>query len=166
MKPVLNRRVTNLLAIVAFSAVAIIGISLNNRSIRSSTRPAPPAAEAPVMEQSPGEPDLMLVENDLSSALWNTVLITALILAVIIAGAWSVKRFGAGRLRQPSSPEMRILGRKYFNAKQSIVIVRVREKELLLGITDQSIQLLTDLTTDEEDTFGSEFADTPAEAKP
>lgn len=161
-----KRRVTNLLAIVAFSVIAIIGISLNNRNIRSKTAPTPPATEAPVLEPAAPEPfDRMPIEEDLASALWKTVLITALILATIVAGAWGLKRFGTNRLRQTSSPEMRILGRKYLSAKQSIAIVKVREKELLLGITDHSIQLLIDLTSEEEAPFGSEFAETPVEAK-
>ncbi len=165
MQSPVKRRGTNLLAIVAFSVIAIIGISLNNRSIRSKAAPAPPAAEAPVPELAPESSDRMPMEDDLASALWKTVLITGLILATIVAGAWGLKHFGANRLRQTSSPEMRVLGRKYLSAKQSIAIVKVREKELLLGITDHSIQLLIELTTEEEDPFGSEFAKTPVEAK-
>ena len=127
--------------------------------------PPPPATEAPVLDLVPEPSDRTPMEEDLMSALSKTVLITGLILATIVAGAWGLKRFGANRLRQTSSPEMRILGRKYLSAKQSIAIVKVREKELLLGITDHSIQLLIDLTIEEEDPFGSEFAKTPVEAK-
>ena len=165
MRSPAKRKVINLLAVVAFSVMALVGISLNNQSIRSKTPPPPPATEAPVLELVPEPSDRTPVEEDLVSALWKTVLITGLILATIVAGAWGLKHFGANRLRQASSPEMRILGRKYLSTKQSIAIVKVREKELLLGITDHSIQLLIDLTTEEEDPFGSEFAKTPVEAK-
>ena len=165
MRSPAKRRVTNLLAVAAFAMIAIIGISLNNRSIRSKTAPTPPATDAPVLELVPEPSDRTPMEEDLVSALWKTVLITGLMLATIVAGAWGLKRFGANRLQQSSSSEMRILGRKYLSAKQSIAIVKVREKELLLGITDHSIQLLIELTTEEEDPFGSEFAKTPVEAK-
>ena len=160
-----KRRVTNLIAVVAFSLLAVIGIILNNRSIKSKLAPIPPATEAHDLELALEPADRRPMEEELVSALWKTVLITALIIATIVAGAWGLKRFGANRLRQTSSSEMRILGRKYLSAKQSIAIVKVREKELLLGITDHSIQLLIDLTTEEEDPFGSEFAKTPVEAK-
>ena len=136
-----KRRVTNLLAVAAFSSIAIIGISLNNRNIRSKTPPPPPAAESHVLEMTPELSDRRPMEEELASALWKTVLITALIIATIVAGAWGLKRFGVNRLQQTPSSEMRILGRKYLSAKQSIAIVKVREKELLLAITDHSIQL-------------------------
>ncbi|MCH8327558.1 MAG: flagellar biosynthetic protein FliO [Candidatus Marinimicrobia bacterium] len=87
--------------------------------------------------------------TDLTGSLWKAVFYTALLLGVILGGAMLMKKYGGERFSQTSSPDIEIIGRKYLNPKQSIAIVKVRKKELLLGITDQSIQLLDRLDTDE-----------------
>jgi flagellar protein FliO/FliZ len=90
--------------------------------------------------------------------LWKTVVYVGLILAAILIGARVIKRYGGERLKQTSSPDIRILGRRYISPKQSIVMVKVRHKELLLGITDHSIRLLYDFTLEEEERNGTKFA--------
>ncbi|UCH09894.1 MAG: flagellar biosynthetic protein FliO [Fidelibacterota bacterium] len=90
--------------------------------------------------------------------LWKVIVYVALIIAVIVIGARILKRYGGDRLKQASSPDIRVLGRRYISPKQSIVMVKVRHKELLLGITDHSIRLLYDFTPEENQGDGTEFA--------
>lgn len=163
------RRVTNLILIGVMAAVVVIGFLLQTRSIESRTKKplaevttaAPeeePALPIQVPSEKPTQPTTFTTGKDLSSQLWKTVVYVGLILAAILVGARIIKRYGGERFKQASSPDIRILGRRYISPKQSIVMVKVRHKELLLGITDHSIRLLYDFTPEEEERNGTEFA--------
>lgn len=163
------RRVTNLILIGVMATVVVIGFSLQTRSIESrAKKPQTEATTAPPEEEpvpqiqrpdeEPARQTIFTTGNDLSAQLWKTVVYVALILAAILVGARVIKRYGGKRLKQASSPDIRILGRRYISPKQSIAMVKVRHKELLLGITDQSIRLLYDFTPEEEEQNGTEFA--------
>ena len=164
------RRFANLILIMVMVLVAIIGISLQQRSIGSQSQKPPPEAvsETPAFERRVSEPQSTTTEsaqetdfsvgNDLTLTLWKVIVYVVLIIAVILIGARILKRYGGDRLKQTSSPDIRILGRRYISPKQSIVMVKVRHKELLLGITDHSIRLLHDFTPEEKKGDGTEFA--------
>lgn len=162
------RRFTNLILIVVIVLVAIIGITLQTRSVESksqrptteTTTPTPSELsdqQTPGPSEEPDRPTGLSTGDELSTALWKVVIYVALIVAAILLGARLIKRYGGDRLKQTSSPDIRILGRRYISPKQSIAVVKVRHKELLLGITDHSIRLLYDFTQDEEEN-GTEFA--------
>lgn len=169
------RRSSNLILIAVMVLVTAVGLILRNASIASRASSAGPAATAPAPENGVAPPPAssttaqgdkesgLLGQDDLAGRAWKVVLYLGLILAAILIGARLLKTYGGGRLMQISSPEIRILGRRYISQKQSIAMIRVRHKELLLGITDQSIRLLYDFTPEEEDGNGTEFAETPAE---
>lgn len=167
----------NVLIVVVFALVTLLGITLRNKkierigeaaqttafsSVTPSTTPAGQAlsdsveasASATLPRPTDGQATPALEvplsqSDDLSGSLWKAVFYTALLLGAILGAAMIIKKYGGDRFRQTSSPDIEIVGRKYLNPKQSIAIVKVRNKELLLGITDQSIQLLDRLDSDE-----------------
>lgn len=150
----------NVLAIVVFALITLFGITLRNRKIEQLNEPAEAVATSTVStsRQPGGQADSLSTtiqrplsaSDDLSVSLWKAVGYTALILGLIIGIAWAARKYGGDRFSQTSTPDIEIVGRKYLNPKQSLAIVRVRGKELLLGISDHSIQLLSSLDTDEE----------------
>ncbi|UCH62528.1 MAG: flagellar biosynthetic protein FliO [Fidelibacterota bacterium] len=163
------RRVTNLILIGVMAVVVVIGFSLQTRSFESRKEQPPAEVTTAAPEEEPAQPvqdpsekpdqsTTFTTGKDLSTQLWRIVIYVALILGAILVAARIIKRYGGGRLSQASSPEIRILGRRYISPKQSVVIMKVRHKELLLGITDQSIRLLYDFTPEEEERNGTEFA--------
>ena len=167
----------NVLVVVVFALVTLLGLTLRNKKIERigeatqtttsssmtpSTTPAGLAlsdsveasASATLPRPTDGQatPALevpLAQSDDLAGSLWKAVFYTALLLGAILGAAMMFKKYGGDRFRQTSSPDIEIVGRKYLNPKQSIAIVKVRNKELLLGITDQSIQLLDRLDSDE-----------------
>jgi flagellar protein FliO/FliZ len=164
------RRFANLTLIMVMVLVAIVGISLQQRSIGTRTQqpaievsPEEPADQQPIQQPQPAstkparETDFS-VGTDLTRTLWKVVVYVMLIIAAILLVARVLKRYGGDRLKQASSPDIRILGRRHISPKQSIVMVKVRHKELLLGITDHSIRLLFDFTPEESKGDGTEFA--------
>jgi flagellar protein FliO/FliZ len=162
------RRATNLMLISMMGLVAVVGVILQSRSIESKANEARQETTTPSTGDKPEQEIRQLIEkperqNDypteqnLVSTLWKVVIYVLLILAAIIIGARVLRRYGGDKLKQTSSPDIRILGRRYISPKQSIVMVKVRNKELLLGITDHSVRLLYDFTPENKED-GTEFA--------
>lgn len=167
----------NFLVVIVLALVTLLGLTLRNQrierigaasrtaaaaSVATSTAPlsqavsdsADPSATITLSQPANGQAtpanEVPLDRStDLTGSLWKAVFYTALLLGVILGGAKLMKKYGGERFSQTSSADIEIIGRKYLNPKQSIAIVKVRKKELLLGITDQSIQLLDRLDTDE-----------------
>jgi flagellar protein FliO/FliZ len=162
------RRATNLILISMMAVIAVVGIILQSRSIESRANEPRQEATTPTVDDEQEQELQRLIERperqsdypaeqNLVSTLWKVVIYVLLILAAIIIGARVLRRYGGEKLKQTSSPDIRILGRRYISPKQSIVMVRVRNKELLLGITDHSIRLLYDFTPESKED-GTEFA--------
>lgn len=166
----------NVLWVVAFALIAIVSLNIRNQRIERLAKgehKKPQPVQTQSMSDSlvtsyaqPGTVPLQAPqrERDLSGAMWKAIFYTALILGTILIAAWAIKRYGSEKLVHTASPDMKIIGRRYLNPKQSIALVKVREKELLLGITDHTITLLVDFTPD-DDSLGPEFAKTLEKAK-
>jgi flagellar biosynthetic protein FliO len=162
MIPKKAQRASQLVPVVVLALVVIIGISLMNRSVESRARSGserPPTQELPVVttpppkapaETAPQQDWLEKREEGLTTSFLKAVLYTVLILAAIILGAFAYRYLRRDRFAQTGSSEIRIIGRRHLNPKQSLAIIRVRNRELLVGITDQSIQLLYDFTANQE----------------
>ena len=82
---------------------------------------------------------------DLNGYIWRVAAGLGLVLAIIFVGARYLKGAWGDRLSNKASLEIEVLGRKFFGAKQSLVLIRVRQRQLLLGVTDQSINFLYEL---------------------
>lgn len=76
----------------------------------------------------------------------------SLLIAVLLAGFWALRRFGrrAG-LGLFGSGQLKVEGAVGLGPKKSVVVVRFLNKRLVLGVTDASINLLTEMDTDDED---------------
>jgi flagellar protein FliO/FliZ len=82
------------------------------------------------------------------------------ILAFIFAAFWLLKRYGpkfgigpAGR-----GGKLRLLDHLPLGPRKSVVVVRFLNKDLVLGITEQSITFLTE--TEADNAAATDFADT------
>ncbi|MCH7527917.1 MAG: flagellar biosynthetic protein FliO [Candidatus Marinimicrobia bacterium] len=146
MKFKISGPAARLIAIGVVITITIVGITMRGREIKSITSPSSVTVDSAATQ----ELQLKTYDADgLTNALYKTVFVTMVIVAIIVLGSRGLRQY---RRRRPDSIagfDMQILGRRYFNTKQSIALVRVRDKELLLGITDHSIQLLCDLTADD-----------------
>ena len=78
------------------------------------------------------------------------VLSLSAVLALMVGLLYLVKRFvvpGSATVRMPVQVE--VLGRRSLQPKKSIVVVRIAGKILVLGVSDQGMQTLTELTGEE-----------------
>jgi len=88
---------------------------------------------------------------------WSSVLTTlgylCLLIGVIFLAYWLLKRLGLNRLMsQGGADAPRLMGRLTLGQRHSLVVVRHRGRDLLLGVTEQSItKLAEDVAEDFED---------------
>ncbi|WP_419785773.1 flagellar biosynthetic protein FliO [Pseudodesulfovibrio sp.] len=80
---------------------------------------------------------------------WSTVLTTAgylcLLLGVIFLAYWLLRRLGLpGATGSGGSGGPRLINRLVLGQRQSVVVVRYRERDYLLGVTEQHITPLAE----------------------
>ena len=77
--------------------------------------------------------------------------ILCFLLFAFFAVLWLVKRFFGGGMRfSMSGPELCVESRLALGPRKWIMAVRYMDKRLLIGVTDQSITLLTEAPLDPE----------------
>lgn len=70
----------------------------------------------------------------------KTVLVTGLFVLFLLLGTkWYKKRW---RNKVASAVDFTILGRRYLSSKHYLLLIRIKNRDLLLGVTDQNITLL------------------------
>jgi flagellar biosynthetic protein FliO len=74
-----------------------------------------------------------------------------LIVAILFAALWFLKRKGGLKVLTRQG-DLAVENRLALGPKKSLLVVRFLNKRLLLGVTDQQITMLTELSTDEDDT--------------
>lgn len=85
-----------------------------------------------------------------------TVMTTAgylfLLLGVIYLAYYLLKRFGIqGMIGSSGSNAPQLVSRLMLSNRQSVAVVRYKDKDLILGVTEERINLLTEMEADEAD---------------
>ncbi len=103
---------------------------------------------APSFLQTPQPAD----QNGFGGALFRTILSLLVVLTIIYLGVWVLRKFtNAQQFRGTLS--LKILGSTYLEGKKRISVVQVADRYLLLGVTDHSINLITELSPEEGETL-------------
>ena len=85
-----------------------------------------------------------------ASAMIKMVGVLALVLAILIGGLWLMRRFAPGATRLAGlSGGIRVLTQHALGQKRLLVVVRVAEQVLLLGVTDHNINFITRIEDEE-----------------
>lgn len=111
-------------------------------------------AGSSVTEKQNSDERLPFLAHDRSEAeapgagglLLRTLGALLLIVGLIIAASWGIKRMGGARFgaAQTDAPELRVLASVALGDKRSLAIVRFGERNLLVGSTAHSITLLAE----------------------
>lgn len=72
----------------------------------------------------------------------------AVVLGLLSLAARAVRRGGVGSRAGRSTARIEIVARQGLGRNSSVVVVRVAERALVLGVTDTSVTLLVDADTD------------------
>ena len=89
---------------------------------------------------------------DTGSSVLTTLGYLCLLLAVIFLAYYLLKRLGVPGMGAQGGPDApKLVGRLMLGQHQSVVVVRHRDRDLLLGVTEHSItRLAEDEASDEE----------------
>jgi flagellar biosynthetic protein FliO len=84
--------------------------------------------------------------------LFRTVGALLLIVGLILAAAWGMRRFSGGRFmnKDGDAPQLAVLSTVPLGDRRSLSVVRFGERTLLLGSTQQAITLLASDSQDED----------------
>ncbi len=113
----------------------------------SVEKKALPPDEAPKTTTQAGKSP-SIFSTSISGTIWTAL---AFVLALIFIGAWLVRKaFPGSSLLYGSLPVLQVLGRTHLGAKQSLVLVKLDNKLLLLGLTDHQINPVLTIDDPEE----------------
>ena len=94
--------------------------------------------------------------SDLQEPVLSRVILSLFIVIVLIIGfTWLLKRFSRFGGRGAAKGGMKVMETLPLGGRRMIHVVRVHDRKLVLGVTGERIDLLTELTDEEEDTFGN-----------
>jgi flagellar biogenesis protein FliO len=125
-----------------FILIAIVGMLLVYTNPGSKKAKPVPAAEA-----ESGQTQQDNTKPTLGSYLIRTILVTGAIVVLIVIGAKVYRRRVQNDL--PFQFQLKLIGRKYLGPKHYLAVIKTGQRHLLLGVTDNSIQLLTELNEEE-----------------
>ncbi len=87
----------------------------------------------------------------------------ALLLGLLYLVAWGARRLGLVPGARPGSPDaIRVLSRAALDPRKSILLVHVRDRVLVLGVTPSEISLLTEMDPDGSESSAAAAPSFPA----
>lgn len=89
---------------------------------------------------------------DAGAGVFTSLGYLLLVLGAILLLYWLIKRFGPAGIGQVGggANNPRLVGRLFLGNRQSVAVVRFKKKTMVLGVTEQSINLLTETEEDME----------------
>lgn len=94
----------------------------------------------------------MEVSNgDFLGPIFNTASALFIILAVLFLGFYLLRKFGPKSIQNKGKDGPSLAGRLFLGSKQSIAIVKIKDKKLVLGVTEQQINLLSEIRDDQNE---------------
>ncbi|MBN4081340.1 flagellar biosynthetic protein FliO [Caldithrix abyssi] len=127
---------------VLFALIAVMGMLM---IFTSSQDKVPPESPTLIVEKSADQHTDF--QSKYSGYMVKIISVTGGIILLFVFGA---KWYRKHQAQSSSVFHMNVLGKQYFSPKQYLMLVRIEEKKMLLGITDQSINLLKEYEDDEE----------------
>lgn len=82
-------------------------------------------------------------EPSLLGSMFQVVLALGLVLVLIVFAAWLTKRFSL--LPRPAGGMLRVVSGVMIGQRERVVVVEVQEQWLVLGVTPQSVNLLSSM---------------------
>jgi len=83
-------------------------------------------------------------QSDVSGYLYKVILVTFFLILFLVAGLYLYKKFIL-KNEAPLNSTIRIIARQNLSAKQSILVVTIENKKYALGVTEQQVNLITEL---------------------
>ncbi len=109
-----------------------------------------PSLESPLQNQEPKP-----IQTNYGWYFFRIIAVTGFLIVLFVVGAKYYKR----KMTQTGHYfDMRVLGKQYISTKQYLMMVRVEDRKMLLGVTDHSINLLKEFDENEDNSETEEDA--------
>ncbi len=79
-------------------------------------------------------------------SMWNIVPALALVLALLAGAVWAARKYLPGVRQLGASPAVRVLGRTHLSPRQSVMLVKVGRRVLIVGSTADGLRTLDSIT--------------------
>lgn len=97
-----------------------------------------------------GAPTSFFSESLAAGSIVRTLLALLAVIACIYLGVWLLKRFSGGTIGAAGQRvSIDVLQTRHFGPKRAISLIRVADRAVLIGMTDQQMTTLTELTAEE-----------------
>jgi flagellar protein FliO/FliZ len=100
---------------------------------------------------------------ELSDHIAQIAFALALIVALVVGLGWLVKRLNSSRFT--GAGEIRVVASSYLGPKEKVVLLEVRDRQILVGVNAQNISALGDFELPESAPATPTFKRALAEAK-
>jgi flagellar protein FliO/FliZ len=131
----------------------VIAGGVPSRGADSAASPAMPAvipsASAAVSANATGTPSALPDINLSWGGYFQALAIVCFCLALLWAVLWLLKRRGGFSLSGASAPGLKVENRLALGPNKWILVVRYQERRLIVGVTDKSIRLLSEMGPDD-----------------
>ncbi|RKX20833.1 MAG: flagellar biosynthetic protein FliO [Candidatus Zixiibacteriota bacterium] len=140
-----NRRMLVTVAVIVFTAV--VGLMFINTGKANAELIGMNNADGTVSESDNNQLATSVVPSLLKIISALVIVLVAIYLSVYLLKKTMGKKFSGNK----SLDSLEVIETTYVAPKKTISLVRVGNKSVLVGVTEQNISMLTELTTDETD---------------
>lgn len=146
--------------LAAHSAPAQSELALEGGNQTEATPDKPSYGSFLEHKQEPKSTNIMDTGNSLIASAFSMAAYLCLILGVIFLGFWLLRKFGPrGIAKAGETMNPQLVGRLMLGQKKQVDVIRVQGRTLLLGVTDERINLLAELETQPGQCFEEEDED-------
>lgn len=146
--------------ILIFAFMMSLSVSAEELAVTAPTLNPTPAPVVDVVKAAPiqvSESEIPVhLDNAKKSAAsdspWMRMFMGLSVAAILSVGAWVlVRRAKTKSGSKEAAPQIKVLTQHYLGPKRSLAIIRVAGESILIGVTDQNISLIKELSLLDED---------------
>lgn len=133
-----------------FAVIAVMGFLMIYNSPSAAEETSAPASVSLQYQQTPADYSVSRQRSSSYVYMLKFITVTALVLVSLFVAAKFIR--GKTGSQSHGGLRMNILGRQYIGPRNSIMMIQLENRRFLLGVTDQSVNLIGefDAVTDEE----------------
>jgi len=146
-----NRRmVITVLLVLAVAFIGLFVINIDPVTADKSTIAQTSLTDRSPSEKASGDTGNTFKNSTIGMSIFKTLSALVVVLVCIYAGIFLLKKF-LGRRYNSSSKEnlLQIMETAYVGQKKTVSLVRVANKSVLIGVTDNNISILSELSEEE-----------------
>lgn len=139
--------------LVAFLMAVSLCVTVWSRASEDTQTAAQTAAQTATYNEAnmPLNLSAAKVSEKTETSQAKTVLGLVMVLVVLGGVYWFVKKYANNKMPQTSLMQIKVIAQQYLGPKKSIAVIRVAGESMVIGITDNQINLIKSLAVLDDD---------------